>query len=197
MSCRVFTQEQVYTMMNSYVNATVDSRLRGAYSHAYIGCMDLSDRLDRAMQLRGMHSQSGLARDSGVPQPTINRILKRKTTQPDHVTLRKLSEALDVDLEWLTDGVGRGPDSPKREGFGHVSDEARELIQCVVRLDRAGDAARKTFAYHAALLQFAEGVSKVQDSGVVRELREQELLLAPHSEPMGAKRNVSHKHKLR
>ncbi|WP_404609752.1 XRE family transcriptional regulator [Caballeronia udeis] len=77
-----------------------------SYSGTYIRVMDIATRLDEAMQLRGFGSnQSALSRASGVPQPTINRILKGKTPTPDVETLRKLSEALSVGFTWLSDGT--------------------------------------------------------------------------------------------
>lgn len=100
-------------MMNSSVNATTDSSLSGGYSDAYIPGMELSDRLDLAMRVRGVESQSALHRLAGVPQPTINRILKGTTANPDTDTVKKLADALGVSLTWLLDGVGRGPDRPK------------------------------------------------------------------------------------
>lgn len=100
-------------MMNSFVNATPNRRLNPPYSVAYSGQMELSDRLDLAMRLREIESQSELHRRSGVPQPTINRILKGTTLAPDTTTVQRLAEALNVSLTWLLDGVGDGPDLPK------------------------------------------------------------------------------------
>ena len=117
-----------YTMMNSFVNAMPDSRLSHPYSIAYSSRMELSDRLDLAMRLRGIESQSELHRRSGVPQPTINRILKGTTTKPDTTTVQRLAEALDVSLTWLLDGIGEGPDLPKREGKRHLSDEKGNVL---------------------------------------------------------------------
>lgn len=91
--------------MNRIVNAKMDSNLNGYYSDPYSPPMDIASRLDEAMQLRGIESQSALSRASGVPQPTINRILKGKTPTPDVDTLRKLSDALSVRFEWLSDGT--------------------------------------------------------------------------------------------
>jgi transcriptional regulator with XRE-family HTH domain len=99
--------------MNSCVNAMMDSDLRGAYSDAYIPAMNIATRLDEAMTIRGFESQSALARAAEVPQPTINRILKGVTPNPDLQNVKKLAQALSVNVEWLTDGVGPGPNSPK------------------------------------------------------------------------------------
>lgn len=100
--------------MNSSVNAAVDSDLPVTYSDAYISSMkDIASRLDEAMKIRKVESQSALSRESSVPQPTINRILKGTTTNPDLQNVKKLAKALKVNVEWLTDGVGPGPDAPK------------------------------------------------------------------------------------
>ncbi|TAM07262.1 MAG: LexA family transcriptional regulator [Paraburkholderia sp.] len=78
--------------------------------------MNLAERLDFAMKARRVESQSALSRASGVPQPTINRILKGTTTKPDTDTLQKLADALEVSLAWLVDETGDGPHAPKSSG---------------------------------------------------------------------------------
>lgn len=55
---------------------------------------------------RGIASQSALSRASGVPQPTINRILTGATGSPDLPTLQKLAAALSTTSSWIADGVG-------------------------------------------------------------------------------------------
>lgn len=77
--------------------------------------MDISNRLDTAMKEAGFASQSALARASGVPQPTINRILKGVGKQgPEAHTLVQLAAACGVTFEWLHEGTGpraRAPSS--------------------------------------------------------------------------------------
>lgn len=69
--------------------------------------MDIASRLDEAMKAAGYDSQSALARASGVPQPTINRILKGVGKRgPETQTLSKLAQACNVAFEWLLDGTG-------------------------------------------------------------------------------------------
>lgn len=59
------------------------------------------------MNRAGIKSQSELARRSGVPQPTINRILKGVGRQgPATETLKKLAAACEVPFQWLGDGTG-------------------------------------------------------------------------------------------
>lgn len=69
----------------------------------YIGAMGISEKLDQAMVARGVRSQSELSRASGVPQPTINRILKGETKSPDIATVQKLAAALTLPVTWLTE----------------------------------------------------------------------------------------------
>lgn len=98
--------------MNSNVNASPHSDLSEGYSSPYIPSMiEIASQLDKAMRIRRVESQSALSRSSGVPQPTINRILKGTTPNPDLGTVKKLASALNVNVEWLTDGIGPGPES--------------------------------------------------------------------------------------
>ncbi|UOD31693.1 helix-turn-helix domain-containing protein [Massilia violaceinigra] len=69
--------------------------------------MTISDRLTQAMEEAGFRSQSALSRASGVPQPTINRILNRSGARgPEAATLAALASACNVAFEWLHEGTG-------------------------------------------------------------------------------------------
>lgn len=73
----------------------------------YSVVMTIPMRLQEAMSRAGIKSQSELARRSGVPQPTINRILKGGGRQgPATETLKKLAAACEVPFQWLVDGTG-------------------------------------------------------------------------------------------
>jgi phage repressor protein C with HTH and peptisase S24 domain len=82
--------------------------------------MNISTRLDKAMHQAGIPSQSALARASGVPQPTINRILKGTGKKgPETNTIAALAAACNVAAQWLTDGTGpmeRAPALSQAEG---------------------------------------------------------------------------------
>ncbi|RFP32450.1 helix-turn-helix transcriptional regulator [Duganella sp. BJB476] len=70
--------------------------------------MTIATRLDEAMQAARITSQSALARASGVPQPTINRILKGPGKKgPETATIAKLAAACNVTFEWLHEGIGQ------------------------------------------------------------------------------------------
>lgn len=67
----------------------------------------ISDRLDSLMRSRGIRGQSQLARDSGVGQSTINRILKKGDQySPSWETLRRLAAFFHVTEAWLAEGRG-------------------------------------------------------------------------------------------
>jgi phage repressor protein C with HTH and peptisase S24 domain len=69
--------------------------------------MTIATRLDKAMKRADIRSQNELARRSGVPQPTINRILKGGGKQgPATETLKKLAMACGVQFQWLSEGIG-------------------------------------------------------------------------------------------
>jgi len=68
--------------------------------------MSIANRLDEAMQRAGFKSQSALSRASGIPQPTINRILKGGGTKgPETSTIQKLATATGVSFSWLHEGT--------------------------------------------------------------------------------------------
>lgn len=67
----------------------------------------IAERLAAAMLLSpDTRSQYGLAAKSGVPQPTILRILSGESNDPRKSTVKPLAEALNVSYQWLKEGVG-------------------------------------------------------------------------------------------
>jgi phage repressor protein C with HTH and peptisase S24 domain len=91
--------------------------------------MDIANRLDTAMKEAGFASQSALARASGVPQPTINRILNGVGKKgPEAHTLVQLAAACNVNFEWLHEGRGpmlRTPEPAIRKVVVADEDDAR------------------------------------------------------------------------
>jgi len=77
-------------------------------------------RLDKAMQDARIKSQAELARRSGIPQPTVNRILNGEGKKgPETATLVALANATGVEFLWLLEG--RGPQNsggPAEPGDG-------------------------------------------------------------------------------
>jgi transcriptional regulator with XRE-family HTH domain len=65
----------------------------------------VGDRLDFAMKRANVPSQSALSRKSGVPQPTIARILNYSGKgAPESATINKLATACSVSFAWLNEG---------------------------------------------------------------------------------------------
>ena len=60
----------------------------------------MSTELARLMKLEGI-SQSGLSRATGVPQPTINRILSQVTQDPRRDSMISIANYFGVALESL------------------------------------------------------------------------------------------------
>jgi len=91
-----------YTRMDNLVNTQMNGSLHAFYSSAYIPRMDIGDRLDKAMKLAGYTTQAELAKASGVPQPTVNRILKGGGKRgPETATLKRLASACGVTFSWM------------------------------------------------------------------------------------------------
>lgn len=85
----------------------------------------IGGRLDRAMKGAKIESQAELARRSGVPQPTISRILKDPGKKgPETETLRKLANACGVRFEWLNEGTGES-------GLGQAQGQSQEQSSLV------------------------------------------------------------------
>lgn len=65
--------------------------------------MDIASRIDLAMKIAGIRSQADLARQSGLPESTIARILKIGGN-PSIDTIAALSKTLKVSIDWIVDG---------------------------------------------------------------------------------------------
>jgi phage repressor protein C with HTH and peptisase S24 domain len=100
-----------------------------AYTRAYSPRMTIASRLDEAMKVAGIPSQSELHRRSGVPQPTINRILKGTGKKgPEAHTIMPLAAACEVNFQWLFEGIGpmrrsSSTDTPPAPVFQVTADE--------------------------------------------------------------------------
>jgi transcriptional regulator with XRE-family HTH domain len=165
-------------MMNSFVNPLLNDVLSPVYSHAHNPRMNLATNLDEAMQARGYKSQSALGRAAGVPQPTINRILKGTTPTPDLATLQKLADALEVDVEWLTTRTGVGPNSSNRARKSLLSEGIARFVERMIELER-----RQPETAAKLLLVFEQQLTLVSSaSSMHSDRRTHDLLQKPESE---------------
>jgi phage repressor protein C with HTH and peptisase S24 domain len=77
------------------------------HTRAYIRAMTIGHRLDQAMKAAGFLNQKTLEEASGVPQPTISRILKNTGKKgPEAHTVKSLADACGVSFQWLYEGIG-------------------------------------------------------------------------------------------
>jgi len=114
--------------------------------------MTIPERLDQAMRAAGFASQSALARASGVPQPTINRILSGSVKgAPETSTLTRLAAACNVSFTWLLEGIG----DPQRE----MMQTAPELLATIPGAMRVviGDPQVQTFPVKLVTLRLQAG----------------------------------------
>lgn len=137
--------------------------------------MDISARLDMAMDLARIKSQSELSRRSEVPQATISRILKGGGKRgPESATLKKLADACGVNFEWLNEGIGepqRTLGKSDRETqefvriFGMLSKTQRDAVLSVMKSYVPSDVAVEAdlSGGHQAL-DFEQAISKKQRS---------------------------------
>ena len=94
--------------------------------------LDISKQLARLMRERRL-SQSALSRATGVPQPTINRILSEVTREPRRDSVVRIANFFGVTPESLY-----GPPLKKPAGEDSVSvEELYERIQSLSDSDRA------------------------------------------------------------
>jgi transcriptional regulator with XRE-family HTH domain len=79
-----------------------------------------------------VESQAQLARLSGVPQPTINRILKGGGKKgPESATLVALANATSVEFLWLQQGRGPQKAVSPTEGGGEARDDDKARLRVV------------------------------------------------------------------
>jgi transcriptional regulator with XRE-family HTH domain len=160
--------------------------------------MDIHKRLRKFRKELDLSYQA-IAEACGVKWQTVQQWCKDEAdggTDPKLANLEPLAKILKTTPWYLLFGVEIGVDnSPNRGQNPILSDEADELIQCVMRLDKAGGQVRKTFAYTLGILEIVERLGSVQDADVVAELAEHEELLALHAEQSRVLKHAPRKHK--
>jgi len=78
----------------------------------------IGDRIAQRMQEMNL-SEGELGRRSGVPQPTIHRIVTNAVASPRHQNVEKIAKALKVTSNWLW--KGEGSREPEPEQFKSVA----------------------------------------------------------------------------
>lgn len=88
--------------------------------------LDIADRLAQLMREKEF-TQSSLSRASGVPQPTINRILVRVTRDPRRESVVKLANCFNVSPEFLYCSARAEESSQSKLEVGKTSVEKYRL----------------------------------------------------------------------
>ena len=88
--------------------------------------LDIADRLAQLMREKKF-TQSSLSRASGVPQPTINRILVRVTRDPRRESVVKLANCFNISPEFLYGSARAEESSQSKLEVGKISVEKYPL----------------------------------------------------------------------
>jgi SOS-response transcriptional repressor LexA len=90
--------------------------------------MDIATRLRELLEQRNL-TQSRVAELAGLPNETVNRIVKGTTTNPGVYTLLKIANALEVTLGWLVGEKGFEFTPERRADLRSFALWAEELLQ--------------------------------------------------------------------
>lgn len=100
----------------------------------------------------------------GVTYQTVQQWAQDDGTYPKIENLEPLAEVLQTTPWFLLFGIHAGSEAPNSDPFPNLSDEANELIQCVIRLDGASDLSRKAFPMHTGLLLLQLPEERIEDA---------------------------------
>ncbi|WP_230949166.1 helix-turn-helix domain-containing protein [Burkholderia multivorans] len=156
----------------------VDMPYSLTYSHAMKKVGDRLRELLHAHPNYGERGQNRLSRDTGVPQPTISRIL-RGGSVPEMETLAALAIPFEVTCEWLL--TERGPKFVAELYSSHAHDRAGEasrplpphVQKLIYEIKRANDAgvSEEVFAAVATLLRSIPTQHSCADDGDLPHLQ--------------------------
>jgi len=138
----------------------------------YAPSMDFHKRLRRFRKDLDLSYQQ-IADVCGVKWQTVQQWCKDDGTYPKIENLEPLASLLKTTPWYLLWGVDSGGELSNTEGNTPLSDEANELIQCVIRIDGDSVPARKSFPLHTGLLTLAYEKHKSEDAQAGKRLLDQ------------------------
>ncbi|PBP53497.1 XRE family transcriptional regulator [Pseudomonas syringae] len=101
--------------------------------------MHIGDRVFSEMNARGW-SEGELARQAGVTQPTIHRIITGESKSPKRENIERIAKVLRVPSKWLWDGGPRpASESAEHSNVAHVDQPSRMYRYPVVSWVAAGE----------------------------------------------------------
>lgn len=95
--------------------------------------MKIGDRIEAEM-IRREWSEGELARRSGVPQPTIHRIIKSESKNPRQENIQAIARVLGCSSDWLWYGTGKAPEGAAQaetEPASNAIDKVRQMLEKV------------------------------------------------------------------
>jgi DNA-binding phage protein len=154
-----------------FVNAQMNARLTPTIRPCIVGRMtksDVGDRLNELMQAHPLYrargGQTALAKKTGIPQPTINRILGKKS-DPEMGTLSKLAVEFGVTTEWLATGR-----EPKFMADVVLTDKAGNVTAVEMKtMSSSGEQLSTIEGVQAALAQIEENLRAAKEGSAPPE----------------------------
>ena len=138
-------------------------------------------RLENARALKGDGTTADFARLLEMEPQQANQIIgpNPKRGIGDDMA-RRIEIAYEKEIGWLDHDHTCGMDTSNSDQNPALSDEAKSLILCVVRLDSVGELARKTFLLHTGLLQVSAAFTEFQTGAAQSQmLAEVDKILGP------------------
>lgn len=120
-----------YTLTNRKLQC--ENVLLAFSTRVYNSQMDLKTRLKRFIDERGLNPYA-LSQISGVPQPTIHRILSGESTSPRDSNIKKLAIGLRISEAELR-GMNETSSIEERkllDKIHQLSDEQQQLIKAMI-----------------------------------------------------------------
>lgn len=118
----------------------------------------------RKLQSKNDLTFKAVADACGVSYQTVQQWCKDDGTYPKIENLEALAGVLKTTPWFLLFGIHASGEAPIKSPFPSLSDEAEELIQCVVRLDRGDAYSRKILEATKGLLSVALHPERKEDA---------------------------------
>lgn len=118
--------------------------------------MNLTDRINKMMEMRGIKNRHELATLSGIPYTTIDGIYKKGTENVTLRTLNKLCECFNCTLDFLVYGIENDPEDAAileliEAAKGNDRDDIRRAADTLRKLKAYKDQYNRLAAYVAGL----------------------------------------------
>jgi transcriptional regulator with XRE-family HTH domain len=118
----------------------------------------------RKLQAKNDLTFKAIAEACGVSYQTVQQWCKDDGTYPKIENLESLAGVVKTTPWYLLFGIHAAGESPNRGPFPDLSDEAENLIQCVIRLDKGDARSRSALVMLTGLLTLALDKKESEDA---------------------------------